>query len=74
MVDVEGFERGRGGEVVVYGNPPLTPVLSASRKRHEGKQAKNNVGAVQVTYTNGFTISAGKIHVSHAYQSKRLKR
>jgi hypothetical protein len=33
---------------------------------------KNHIGAVQVTFTNGFTRSAGKIHGSRAYQSKRF--
>jgi hypothetical protein len=45
---------------------------SGSIQRLEGWTGKKNIGAVQVTFTNEFTISAGKIHRSHAYQSKRF--
>jgi hypothetical protein len=57
----------------------ITSHLLQGKVRHrdqfsgsKGWTCKKHIGAVQVTFTNGFTISAGKIHRSHAYQSKRF--
>ena len=63
---VGGYGGNRFAFIAGQGSP------SGSIQRLGVWTCKKHIGAVQVTFTNGFTISAGKIRGSHAYQSKRF--